>query len=363
MKNIFLTAFLGVLFQSAVASDGQVIVTTDKVDDLKRIAQTLTEQDMYVSDCDGVLLQATVDLMQIFKYLKCIPVDDSPTYSFVGLASTVLKDAKRSPVSDEMRSVFNILKEKHVPAFILTACGRGTYGAIDCMEDWREEGLKQVGLLEFFKTDQEDKTQEFKDIAVPNESKTIKSSSYIPACRNRVIYTCNTPKDDVLKSFLGESRPKRLIYVDDDSKNVELIRKLCQDLKINFTGVHYTAAKSEGNVELKQLLSDLITFCYCGSVSSEPETKMQSDNEPITGEQTRSQGKLPTRSVSVATLSEQDSSRDHLDFVSTHCPLKKSTSFFDLSEEHSEDTDESANKIRFFAPRAIPPRCCSVGVR
>lgn len=341
-----------------------IIIKTSKTEDLKSIAGSLTNDDLYVSDCDAVLFQAEFDLPKLWMFLKKNQNANSQKYTFTEAASIVLKNPRRVPVSNEMISVFETLRQNDVPIFILTACGRGQFGVINSMEEWREKTLDQIGLLQFLKTANGDEVKEFREIAVPNTSKLIQSSSYIPAIKNNIIYTCNTPKDIVFQQVLGDKHPRKIVFVDDCRKNVDLIGNLCQKLNIGFIGVHYTAAEDQENPNkisaLNQALSSLILFGDCRSLDEEnalpskTSTSFEQSYFLPQEQDTEDQSSFLKKSVSFASSVALNNQ--------TRSTINRSSSVFDLSDEEANEDfgDQNVSTILSNYRKSIPPRCSSV---
>jgi hypothetical protein len=127
------------------------------------------------------------------------------------------------------------LARRQVPYTGLSAWWTGPYGTIPCMEDLRFKSLREVGISFVA-------TSPFKeDLSLS----AFKSNEGTPMVKNGLILTALADKGSILEAVLEATQLKfaRIIFIEDNRSNLKAVHKLCQKLKIDFLGIHYTEAK------------------------------------------------------------------------------------------------------------------------
>ncbi|WP_395477390.1 DUF2608 domain-containing protein [Rickettsia endosymbiont of Pantilius tunicatus] len=193
---------------------------------------------MVIFDVDDVLVMPTDEFafnvpvrLELTQKLRERYSKDELRY----LYSCVFERRTVQPVDENMRSLIKSLEQRNIPAIALTGWWTGKYGNIDKMEDLRFTGLNQVGIS--FVT-----TSPFKEDGTFPE---FENKNGIPMLISGVILTSLADKGLVLKAALEKYNLhfKKIIFVDDQMKELESVEKACLDMNIDFQGIHYGAAK------------------------------------------------------------------------------------------------------------------------
>lgn len=135
------------------------------------------------------------------------------------------------------------LARRKVPCAGLSAWWTGPYGTILSMEDLRFKGLDAVGIsfvnVSPFKED-------FRLSAFRTKDGT-------PMVKKGVILTALADKGIILQAVLEATqlRFQKIILVDDNRPNLKAVKKACEELQVEFLGIHYTEAKSRKLPKLK----------------------------------------------------------------------------------------------------------------
>ncbi|WP_342270437.1 DUF2608 domain-containing protein [Rickettsia endosymbiont of Orchestes rusci] len=209
--------------------------------DFKVIEEYVNKADkdtLVIFDVDGVLSMPTDEFAftasirrEITKKLKEKYSEDELKYLF----SPIFKIRTVKPVNSNMKGLVKNLEQRNISAIALTKWWTGKYGDITKMEDLRFDDLKQVGVSFI-------NTSPFKEDMIFPE---FENKEGIPLLKSGVILTASADKGLVLKAALAKSNLhfKKIIFIDDSSKELKSVEKICQELNIDFQGIHYGAAK------------------------------------------------------------------------------------------------------------------------
>jgi hypothetical protein len=138
----------------------------------------------------------------------------------VDLYNQVHRHSKAKPVEEHTQLTLDSIHEKH-PVVAITARGFEIHEATT-------RQLSSIGV--------DFKRGHFEDMSIwLTDDETIKA-------HHGVIYTSGTDKGKCFKSFVEKTahKPECIIFVDDKLKHVEAMRRICEEMGIEFIGFHYT---------------------------------------------------------------------------------------------------------------------------
>ena len=202
---------------------------------LRDYFKTIEKNTLVIFDIDDVILMPTDEFnmdTEIRKKLTNVLKQKYTKEERRLLYSIVLSKRKVKLVDSKIKMLFEDLTKMRIPVTALTSWWTGSYGKIANMESIRFSDLKQVDIS-------------FKNISPftkDTKLKGFKADKGIPMIKHGIILTATHDKGKVLKQSLelfGLSY-KNIILVDDQLINIKSVEKICQQTKINFTGLHYT---------------------------------------------------------------------------------------------------------------------------
>lgn len=210
------------------------------IDDLKDAEQELLQLDqdaLVLFDVDYTLLIPNDTILrpcgqELVKRLKSEIVEkDLDEY----LHSQVLLQAKSSLVDEASPLLIRHLQERGIRTIALTAAPAGKWGVIESMADWRINELKE------FHFDFSSAFPSVHFLEFPKKS----DKEFHPVFKSGVLFSSKHPKGDVLKQFLDamEWYPTKVLFIDDRIAYLLSVEKVVNEMGIDFTGFHYTAAE------------------------------------------------------------------------------------------------------------------------
>jgi hypothetical protein len=150
---------------------------------------------------------------------------------------------QNSPVDPKMISLIQSLQKSNIKVLALTNCATGKFGLIPNTENWRIAELHKHGY--YF-----DKS--WKDVGSIDLKSLIKDAiDFNPVYKHGILFVDQTgKKGPVLNAFLKyvEIKPKKIIFVDDKSKNLLSVEKFAKQHNIEFVGIKYTKALEDKDV-------------------------------------------------------------------------------------------------------------------
>lgn len=234
--NIQFKAFLWIILIYANSCFADILQTQN----LEVVSQLLEQADvstLVIFDVDDVLIAPNEEFA--FKVLirkklsKKLKIKYSKNEIKV-IFSNFFEKRSVKLVNPKIIDLINKLTHKNIPTTALTRWWTGKYGKIPNMEDLRFKGLNAVGIsfigISPFK----------KDCIFPN----LKTDDGIPIIKNGIILTAFADKGLVLKAALNKVKLKftRIIFIEDDLSQLQSVEKICKEMNIIFTGIHYTEA-------------------------------------------------------------------------------------------------------------------------
>jgi len=210
---------------------GEILETND-FGLIEREADRLDSNSLIVFDVDDTLITPKDAILHCRRgdVLKGL-IPECPGRN---LFREILVKAPHSIVDERSRSLMQRLQEKNIPALAFTAARpRVKRGDPPC--DWRIRELKYHGF---------DFGSSFPDceyLELLKESNAVQ----IPMYKQGVLFSAFHPKGLVLVRFLEAIGffPTKVIFVDDDLKNVKSVVEELEKVGIACLGVHYTAAR------------------------------------------------------------------------------------------------------------------------
>lgn len=164
------------------------------------------------------------------------------------LMTTILSSRKTSLVDQRVLDLMELVKLKQLKMIVLTSCGTGKYGLIEKMEDWKINQLEDLGLS--FSDSHFEREKWFDSMHGPHG---------VPLLKKGVIFTAQIDKSIVLDQFVKEENIyiKKIIYVDDQVKNLKDVEEYCSAKGIKFVGFEYTAVKDKPVEKIDEKLIEI----------------------------------------------------------------------------------------------------------
>ena len=214
-----------------------------QTNDTKIIEQTLKSIDkdaLVIFDVDDVLMHADDQILKsknadacksLVKKLKQQVGKDN----IQDVTSIILLTRKNSPVDLSMVSIIENLQKRNIKVLALTNCATGKFGLISNTENWRIAELSKHGY--YF-----DKSwKNLKDINLKTLMKVTNDAN--PVYKAGIVFVDQTgEKGPVLDAFLTYAtiKPKKIIFIDDKSKNLVSVEEFSKQHNIEFVGIEYT---------------------------------------------------------------------------------------------------------------------------
>lgn len=215
------------------------IITTNNFKIIEKHIQLADIDTLLVFDVDDVLLQPK-DLLLKSKYehdfktmYKQIEVQTDKTQS-EKLFSFIMLQRQVEPVDQKIVKLINEAQKKGTKVLALTFCSTGALGTITSLEDWRSQELKLLGY-NFDQSWNNLSKKTFKQLP------TIESNKFV-AFQQGIVFTGGASKADALQIFLNyaEIKPKKILFIDDKRKNLEVVETFANKSTIPFIGIEYT---------------------------------------------------------------------------------------------------------------------------
>ena len=249
IKSIILMAF------SAMYTVSANIVETNSLVPFEDAAESADKDTIVIFDVQEVLMVAKDQILtplykSDFRTIKDRIIATYSLHDQERLFSIILRNYETENVDPTLIKTLEDLKLKGVKALALTSGYTGKYGVIESRENLRLERLKKIGI-------------NFKDSFLNVEPIIFlhlkgADPKYLPMFKDGVLFACRLSKGEVLKAFLQKVnyKPKKIIFVDNQLKNIEDVEAYCADEAIEFTGFHYNFVRSKGKTELDKNLVD-----------------------------------------------------------------------------------------------------------
>lgn len=239
MKYFYIVLATAVVYANACFADNL------KTNNFKIIQEKLESADintLIIFDVEDVLLEPRDTVLQFNHktFVKDIERKLAEKYSnkeVDNINSSILLQRHNAPVNNDMAQIIDKAQNRGVKVMALTNCRTGKFGKISSMEEWRLQELKKHG----YHFDKSWTNINDKIFSIQGED----SRDNI-IFKNGVIFTSHShTKGDALREFLKYSKiePKSIIFIDDKEHNIKSVQDVASDMKIEFTGIEYTASK------------------------------------------------------------------------------------------------------------------------
>ena len=236
IKNIVIFIVLMVSFQvrAEILETQDASVIRDKIAELKI-------GDMALFDVKHVLFHSMDQVMshehKSFVKEKFIQIEqDLGKEEAMRLGSIVLNSYRPVVVDHEIPDIINQAQQKGIIIFALTSGYASDYGIIENRADLRIKSIKDMGI-DFSKS----KSLPSIDLSKGNKLSEGDNDSN-PLFQEGVIFASKIPKGEILGRFLKATKlkPKKIVFVDNQIRNVMLVEEKCKELGIEYIGVHFT---------------------------------------------------------------------------------------------------------------------------
>lgn len=200
------------------------------IHDLKPELDQLQPGDWFIVDVDNTLITPSAMMFRpsspFSTFIDNLKKDAS--LNVAEIVSTWRLSRKIMLVDPQWPAILEALKTKGVTVIALTAMHTGTFGKIPCMEHWRADELRTLGII-------------FSPFAT-NIIQVLIDSEQLATLHQGILFTGSHPKPDVLKSFIAKyGLPAKILFFDDRLAQIELVKELCKDMNIPYKGYHYLA--------------------------------------------------------------------------------------------------------------------------
>jgi hypothetical protein len=76
--------------------------------------------------------------------------------------------------------------------------------------------------------------------------------------QTELIFAAKRPKGEILGKFLSLSKlkPGKIIFVDNQLKNVLSVEEKCKELDIDYTGIHFTKLHNKPSTQLDKKIAE-----------------------------------------------------------------------------------------------------------
>jgi FMN phosphatase YigB (HAD superfamily) len=248
------------------------IIQTNDTKVIENMLASIDADTLVIFDVDDVLMHADDQILKSKNADACKPLvkklkEQVGKDKIQDVTSIILLGRKNSPVDPRMISIIENLQKSDIKVLALTKCATGKFGLIPNTENWR---IAELHKHEYYF----DKSwQNLKDINLKSLMKVTNDAN--PIYKAGIVFVDQTgEKGPVLDAFLAYAKikPKKIIFIDDKTKNLVSVEEFAKQNNIGFIGIEYTKAledKEELNQNVAELQFEIL----------EKEKKWISDNE------------------------------------------------------------------------------------
>ena len=267
MKNIYLfkiiliSSILMVHFQTRA----EILATRDVSVIKDKIAQLKTG-DMVLFDVKGVIFYSGDQVMfhehkkSLFNQKFAQIEKNLGKEEAIRLKSIILNSYEPAIVDHEISEIIKKAQKSGVVAFALTSGNTGNYGIIKNRADLRVRIIKDIGI-DFSKS----MDLPYIDLGDDSKFSTENYQGNPPLFQEGIIFCSKKPKGEILSRFLKVTKlkPPKIIFIDNQLRNVISVEKKCQELGIEYVGIYFTKIYKESYEQLdKKLLRKNSKFFY-----------------------------------------------------------------------------------------------------
>lgn len=215
-RRTLLTGVLLLICVNNLYAIQQIICPLNSLSFLLPYVASFTENDLFVSDVDEVLIKLQEHLG------RSILFDDTAPH------------------------LFQQLHHHGIITIGLTAIHTGNHPDLkkNTLQQWRIKDLRRKQIWFSQIPNQTEWPYEQEATLSPNELYPECQSSTDCKVEAGIIFSALYTKGSALKAFLstfmpGDKQPNRIIFVDDRLNNLFSVARMCQELGITFIGLHY----------------------------------------------------------------------------------------------------------------------------
>lgn len=224
--------------QAAISSSSQIL-STDNLDLIEKLIETIDQDTLVLFDVDQTLITPNDSILKP-KHDKLLDelmggkkfiTDESGKTRYI--FREILMHAPHSLVDKKSPALVQKLQTKGVPVIAFSAAPGGKIGRVDSFVDWRIRELQHFGF------DFRPAFPNIQTLELPKDA----DLEFPPIYKSGVLITSLHDKGPVLLNFFKESHwtPKKVIFIDDQMSN---IRSVIGSLEghVEILGIHYTGA-------------------------------------------------------------------------------------------------------------------------
>ena len=238
-KKLFIIYLIALNFQTHTYAVTMNIIENHDFTNLETIVDNSDENTLVIFDVKTVLITAKdLILSPIYKtQFKKLKEEMNAHLSqerIEILYGILLAQQKSELVEGKILEILTKIKSKNIKSIALTSGKTGKFGYIKKREDLRINVLKELGI-DFSFSYPTIETITFNNITNINVSRP-------PMYKKGILFTSNAEKGIVLKEFYNKEKifPKKIVFVDNQLKNLHSVGKFCQAANIEYIGIHYT---------------------------------------------------------------------------------------------------------------------------
>ncbi|MFC1843137.1 DUF2608 domain-containing protein [Candidatus Dependentiae bacterium] len=215
------------------------------LDLLAKEIKNLNKDSLVIFDVDNTLIVAengfnnhvSDKFKKVWKPLVKKINNSVKPEKFKVLLSRMSMGTKSMLVDEKVLSIIKEIKNKKSKILALTKYIPGKFGDIDRGDIYRFKTLKSVGI------DFGSYFPNYDRIVLKELVHKVKKTS--PVFYNGALMTDRFTKGQALKVFLNKIKwwPKKIVYVDDDLKFLQEVKKIAEKKGIEFLGLHYRGAE------------------------------------------------------------------------------------------------------------------------
>lgn len=236
MKRWMLTAFLG----STLLCFSN-ITTIDTFQEAAIELEKTDSTSLVIFDVDEVLIVPEDKVVRLSAlgqkpdFAKDFVVEDN-----MELLSVVITGTRFMLVDRTLPSMIEALQKRGIKTIALTSARTGRFGKIASMEDWR---IGQLADLEI------DFSSSFPEMLLPFPE-LLAEPGNIPLFKKGILFLGDfyssekSVKGELLEAFLDKINwtPKKVIFFDNEWKNLSSVQQVLEKRNIPFEGFHYKGA-------------------------------------------------------------------------------------------------------------------------
>ena len=264
MRHVFKKFFVatGIICIFSACSFFSDIEIIDSLTQVQKKLQMIDAQTLVVLDMDDTLISPSENMFHLTwrnpndfdtsdiafikqlrtKFAKIATEKNASDY-FNKFVSAVFAKTAFSPVESSTVSIVKDMQKRGIKVIALTASNTGEFGAIENMQQWRVDNLKEVGLD--FSNSFAGKEIIFKDLPA--------QFGFHPVFYKGILCAARNPKGLVLRDFIDriDWKPSKVIFFDDSYQHCKSVGAEMKKVGIPVQCYWYTAS-TKNKIKLNQ---------------------------------------------------------------------------------------------------------------